>query len=101
MQANDKTQWDGESEKKCIKCGGSRILSGRLFERFADLEERILFRADDISTFHPLSLLSPDVRVQPKSMTCLDCGCLWSSVDPMKLNVVIKKYGNDQLKELL
>ena len=82
----------------CIRCGGSRVVSGTIESR-GPIEKRAMFQASDSKRFK-VSLDGPYVPIPREGAhLCIDCGLTWSSVaDLDDARETLKSWGTDELK---
>ena len=82
----------------CPSCKNERIVQGRYFDIRTLTQRQSLpprFRPDGMKKF---TLFDPSVAIRGGEAfaACLDCGFLWSRVDPKKLTKSVLKNGTEQ-----
>jgi len=85
-------------ETACPGCKNERIARGRYFNPKAITKQQAhppRFKPDGLKKF---TLFDPSVAIRggEKFLACLDCGFLWSRVDPKKLTKSIQKNGTEE-----
>jgi hypothetical protein len=84
-------------ETTCPGCKGDRVVRGRYFNPKAVQKQQARaprFKPDGLKKF---TLFDPSVAIRgrEKFHACLDCGFLWSRVEPRKLTKSIQKNGTE------
>src|SRR5689334_455803 len=79
----------------CPRCGGRRIVRGRLG---GGERSSARFRPSRIRLFRWLAWVGPWIAVARPSELCIDCGLIWSSVDPGEAVRKIRLWGKEELK---
>jgi len=82
----------------CPRCSGQRIAPGRVSAYWP-----ASFVPDETRFFRvgfPFSTTAGALRLT-RGFACLDCGLFWTSVSTLDLQMVIEKWGNEELKARL
>ncbi|MDA3800385.1 MAG: hypothetical protein PF692_15075 [Kiritimatiellae bacterium] len=87
-----------KKETTCPGCKSDRVVRGRYFNPKAihsSQAQAPRFKPDGLKHF---TLFDPSlaIRGKEKFLACLDCGFLWSHVDPKKLSKSLESNGTDE-----
>ena len=94
---NDVSQ-ENMKETSCPRCKSDRIVIGRYFNPKPIRQQQAhapRFKPDGLKK-HTLFDPSVAIRGGEKFHACLDCGFLWSRVDPKRLTKSIQKNGTEE-----
>ena len=76
--------------KSCVKCGGTKVVSGVAFSYAGSSES---FQPDGFNKWK--FTISPGVKM--KSFACMDCGTVWKACNTAELADFLKAHcGYDQ-----
>ncbi|MCI0364093.1 MAG: hypothetical protein L0219_09450 [Phycisphaerales bacterium] len=74
----------GALPDKCPRCGSDQVAEGDILGQ-TGMTRGIVFRPVDRKWW---SFILPDARVSADGRACVDCGLLWTTVNPGRLKTV-------------
>ena len=84
---------------ECPACGGRHTVDGRCFDPIGGIMGQV-FHPGEIR-FLSLGITTLNVQGGNRFTACLDCGHLWSSVNPKKLTKIMRKHGRKKARARL
>ncbi len=85
------------TKDECPGCGGKRIVAGRIFDAICGLKP-FYFRPAGLKL---VTLSRADAKIDGKFQACVDCGMLWSSVEPKVIQEIMQTSGTARSRERL
>jgi hypothetical protein len=75
---------------KCLNCGGTDIVKGKISRTGDEFFSDIIFKPEGLRFL--ATTLTHGTKFNLESLACLGCGLVWTHTDPKALREFVTKY---------